>query len=230
MSRLLTVARMSCGLIFDLDGTLVDSLPGIAHSLNLALAAHGLPTRTMVDVRRFVGNGSRVLMQRAVPVDSPEPLIDSVELAFKKDYDQTWPQGTIPYPGIREMLLRLQTDGYRLAVLSNKPHPFTTAIVHRLFPGISFGHVQGQEPGIPHKPDPTGALLTAGKLGVSPENCVFIGDSTIDLETARRSSMKTLAVTWGYHDEEHLVAERPDAIAHTPEEVLDGAPVSSPAS
>ncbi|MFT3992160.1 MAG: HAD-IA family hydrolase [Luteolibacter sp.] len=221
---------MSCGLIFDLDGTLVDSLPGIAHSLNLALAGHGLPQHDSAAVRRFIGNGSRVLIQRAVPAGSPESLIDEVEQVFKKDYDQTWPEGTIPYPGIREMLAALQKAGHRLAVLSNKPHPFTTAITLQLFPEIRFGHVQGQEPGIPHKPDPTGALLTAEKLGVSPENCVFIGDSTIDLETARRSSMKTLAVTWGYHDEEHLLAEKPDGVAHAPEEVLNGAPVSSPAS
>jgi len=207
------------GLIFDLDGTLVDSLPGITGSLNRALQAHGLPTHSPAAVRGFIGNGSRMLITRAALPHTETALLDAIEQSFKEDYDRTWAEGTIPYPGIDEMLKELQAAGHRLAVLSNKPHPFTAAIVAHLFADISFDHVQGQESGIPHKPDPLGALLTIQKMGLNVTDCTFIGDSTIDLETAHRAGMHSIAVTWGYHDLEHLVAGKPGAIAATPAQV-----------
>lgn len=192
--------------IFDLDGTLVDSLQGIANSLNRALTLHELPIHTPTAVRGFIGDGSRMLIRRSLPNGAREELLDNVEQAFKTDYDQRWQEGTIIYPGIAELLENLQSQEFPLAVLSNKPHEFTVAIVTQLFPEIHFGTVLGQRTGIPHKPDPTGALEIARSLKLQAKECVMIGDSTMDLETAQAAGMHTIAVTWGFHDRPRLIA------------------------
>ncbi len=197
---------MQKGLIFDLDGTLVDSLTGIAKSLNYALRETGLPEHSLESVREFIGNGARILITRASPKDADEALLDRVENAFKSNYDATWPSGTFPYEGINEMLETLHSKGIPLTVLSNKPHPFTSTIVAQVFPQIDFKVVLGQLPGIPHKPDPSGALEIANLMGLLPQECTVIGDSTMDIETARNAGMQAIAVTWGYHDRDKLLA------------------------
>ena len=211
---------MQNGLIFDLDGTLVDSLSGIAGSLNRALQATGLPTHSNARIRGFVGNGARMLVTRAAPPDADHRLIDQLENAFKADYDVTWESGTFTYTGIAELMKILQARGHPLAVLSNKPHPFTTAIVERLFPEITFRVVLGQLPGIPHKPDPTGALEIANLLGLLPADCTIIGDSTMDLETAHNAGMRAIAVTWGFHDYPRLLESGAKLLANDPAELL----------
>lgn len=210
---------MKHGLIFDLDGTLVDSLEGIAASLNQALTAERLPSHPLSAVRGFIGNGARILIQRAAPKGADENLIVSLEKAFKDHYDLHWPAGTTPYDGILPLLVALQSRGYPLAVLSNKPHPFTTDMVSRLFPSIHFATVLGQRAGIAHKPDPAGALEIAGDFGLKPEDCVVIGDSTMDIETAQNAGMDSIAVTWGFHDRERLVQSKPGRIAENPWEI-----------
>ncbi len=212
---------MKCGLIFDLDGTLVDSLQGIAVSLNDALSLSDLPPHPLDAVRRFIGNGSRVLMQRAAPADASERLIDAIEQSFKEHYEKTWLRGTFAYDGIVDLLGKLQQQGYPLAVLSNKPHPFTAAIVAEIFPQIHFAAVLGQRCGIPHKPDPTGALEISQALGLAPANCIVIGDSTMDIETASRAGMRAIAVTWGFHDRENLLAAGAPLIVDDPVELLN---------
>lgn len=210
---------MNHGLIFDLDGTLVDSLAGIATSLNHALARSGLPQHSLAAVRGFIGNGVSILVGRAVPTDSDEALISTVEQAFKVDYEVSWPDGTVLYDGIFDMLAALQARGYPLAVLSNKPHPFTQAIVAHLFPDICFTAVLGQRPEISHKPDPAGALEIAATFGLAVGDCTIIGDSTPDLETARNAGMRSVAVTWGFHDRTRLLAENPNHTVETPAEL-----------
>lgn len=214
------LSAVKTGLIFDLDGTLVNSLQGIADSLNQALTASGLPTHTASAVRGFIGNGARILIQRAVPADASADLLDTVEQAFKIDYAATWPTGTQVYPGIADLLERLQSRGYPLAVLSNKPHPFTVAMVSQMFPTIRFSSVLGQRLGIPHKPDPGGALEIAGLLQRLPGNCAIIGDSTMDLETARNAGMCPIAVTWGFHDRARLTAAGAEIVVAAPSELL----------
>jgi phosphoglycolate phosphatase len=191
---------MRPGLIFDLDGTLVDSLPGIAASLNRSLGLLGLPVHSSPAIRTFIGNGSLELARKAVPAGSPDDLAHQVEAAFKEDYALTWPDGTAPYPGIPECLATLAAAGFPMAILSNKPHPFTVEIVARLFPGVPFDPVLGQRPETPRKPDPEAALQIARHWGLIPENCRFIGDSTIDIATARAAGIPAVAVSWGYHD------------------------------
>jgi phosphoglycolate phosphatase len=204
------------GLIFDLDGTLVHSLPGIAASLNRALAGMGMPGHPDEAVRSFVGNGAHILATRALPPGSTDADVETLEAAFKADYAKTWPTGSLPYPGIVELLRQLQDRGELLGVLSNKPHPFTTEMVAALFPGIHFTAVVGQKPGVPHKPDPAPALALATELGVPPGSCFIIGDSTIDLETAHHAGMRSVAVTWGYHNIPALRDANPDEIANDP--------------
>ncbi|MCX8496435.1 MAG: HAD-IA family hydrolase [Akkermansiaceae bacterium] len=207
---------MKCGLIFDLDGTLVDSLSGIAASLNHALHESMLPPHSHDAVRGFIGNGARVLIQRGSPAGSADSLIEVVEQAFKAHYDLHWPSGTIAYDGITNLLEILQRHGHPLAVLSNKPHSFTEAMVARLFPTIRFAMVLGQYAGIPHKPDPTGALEIAATLGLAPAQCCIIGDSTMDIETALNAGMRAVAVTWGFHDRERLIATGATSLADDP--------------
>ncbi len=204
---------MKPGLIFDLDGTLIDSLPGIAASLNRALERCSLPGHADGDVRRFIGNGSYELARRAMPDDSPPADILAVETAFKDDYALTWPEGTAPYDGIPECLESLASAGFRLAVLSNKPHPFTVEIVQSLFPGLPFDPVFGQRPETPRKPDPEAALQIARHWGLPPEWCRFIGDSTVDLETARAAGMPAIAVSWGYHEAPALLSAGATVVA-----------------
>ena len=191
----------AAGLIFDLDGTLIDSLPGIAASLNRALEAQGFDPHGHPDVRRFIGNGSYELARKALPEGSAHELILAVEEGFKRDYALTWPEGTAPYAGIPELLDKLAVRGrQRLAILSNKPHPFTVEIVARLFPGVPFDPVTGQREDLRRKPFPDAALWIAEKWALLPGQCLFIGDSTVDLETARAAGMPPVATAWGYHD------------------------------
>ncbi len=207
---------MTRGLIFDLDGTLVHSLPAIAASLNRALAGMGMPQHTETAVRGMVGNGLHILAARALPPHAGDAMAEAVEAAFKVDYAKTWPDGSTPYPGIPELLQQLQGRGELLAVLSNKTHSFTAAMVSALFPDISFAAVAGQQSGVPPKPDPTSALALAATLGVSPASCSVIGDSTVDIETAHRAGMCSIAVSWGYHDISTLRAAKPDEIVNDP--------------
>ena len=208
------------GLIFDLDGTLVDSLPGIAGSLNRALEGLKLPTHTRKDVRDFIGNGSLELVRRVLPAGSD--LAETGDKAFKEDYAVTWPDGTYPYTGIPELLNDLAGQGFRLAVLSNKPHPFTVEIVEKLFPNVTFDLVLGQREDVPKKPHPEAALQIVRQWNTTPENCRFIGDSTVDLATAKAARIPSIAVLWGYHDKEPLIAAGADFFAH---EIADIAPI-----
>lgn len=193
-------------LIFDLDGTLVDSLPGIAASLNRTLTAHGLPGHSDARVRSFIGDGIRNLILRAIPKGTEPARFESLLGLYRKDYALSWQSGSTIYPGIANLLQELQKSGFEMAVLSNKTHDFTVEMVRTMFPAVRFTAVLGQRDGIPHKPDPAGAFQLADMLGSSPANCVVIGDSTMDLQTAANAGMRGIAVGWGYHDRARLLA------------------------
>ncbi|MES2995394.1 MAG: HAD family hydrolase [Verrucomicrobiota bacterium] len=195
---------MKPSLIFDLDGTLVDSLDGIAASLNRTLDLHGLPGHSHRRVRNFIGDGLRTLIQRAAPAGAQPELIDSLLVCYKPDYAQSWRTGTRLYPGIFQALAGFSATGYRLAVLSNKVHDFTTVIVNELLPSIHFDCVLGLRDGMPPKPDPAGALEIADRLDALPSSCILIGDSEMDVSTAANAGMKSIATTWGYQDRPRL--------------------------
>jgi phosphoglycolate phosphatase len=206
-------------LIFDLDGTLVDSLPGIAASLNRTLDAHGLPGHSDAMVRSFIGNGLRNLIMRAAPHSADPSLIESLLDLYRKDYELSWASGTHIYPGIHHMLDELRLAGFSMSVLSNKVHAFTMEMTRMIFPSIPFSAVLGQREGIPHKPHPAGALQIADMLGSSPGNCIVIGDSTMDIETAANAGMRSIAVSWGYHDRTRLAAAGAAKIIDNPSEL-----------
>ena len=219
IGRIAHSRRVKPFLIFDLDGTLVDSLRGIADTLNRTLDAHGLPGHSDANVRSFVGKGLRNLVTRAAPQGADPALIDSLLSLYRKDYDLTWKQGTTPYPGIPAMLDELRRDGFTMAVLSNKLHEFTVTMVRGMFPNIHFAQILGQRDGMPHKPDPAGALQLAEAMDASAENCIVIGDSTMDIETAANAGMRSIAVSWGYHDRRRLEAANPNDIIDDPTEL-----------
>ena len=205
--------------IFDLDGTLVDSLPGIAASLNRALANRNHREHDLDAVRGFIGNGSWMLCRRGVPATFDDSEADAVNQAFMEDYDRTWLQGTTLYPGIAELLTELKQSGMRLAVLSNKPHPFTVDIVNALFEEGTFDQILGHRKGTEPKPEPSGALEIARTLGTPTSGMAFIGDSLVDLESAKNAEMQPILVSWGYRPLEEL-QESGAPLAFTTSEVI----------
>ncbi|HCI92940.1 MAG TPA: HAD family hydrolase [Verrucomicrobiales bacterium] len=196
-------------IIFDLDGTLVHSLPGIAASLNRTLDAAGLYTHPESDVRGFIGNGIGKLVERAAPTVSDDEL-DTLVDGMRDNYARTWKDGTHPYAGVTETLANLSDRNIHIAVLSNKPDEYCRKITDYLFPDIHFPIVRGQLINVPSKPDPSGALSICSELNIAPENTALVGDSTIDLKTAKNAGMIAVAATWGYHDPPALAALSPD--------------------
>jgi len=184
-------------LIFDLDGTLVDSLPGIASAINLALKELGLPTHPEEQVMNFIGDGAAKLALRALP-DSHKHLADLLLPGFQKHYQETWKTGTHPYPGMIKLVQSLQAAKYPLAVLSNKIHENTIEIVAHLFPKDLFHPVFGQRDSAPKNPDPTVALEIAQQWNLPPQEIAYVGDSAVDLATARNAGMIPLIFSWGY--------------------------------
>ncbi|WP_141588133.1 HAD family hydrolase [Myxococcus sp. AB056] len=206
-------------VIFDLDGTLVDSLGDIADATNHALAHHGLPTHPESAYLRFVGSGVRELIRRAVP-SGQDALIEPVLATYKAYYDGHLFDRTAHYPGIPEMLTALAAQGTKLAVLSNKSDDFVKRLVARLLPQASFAAVYGERPELPRKPDPTAALALASELDVPPAACAFVGDTSIDMDTARAAGMYGVGVAWGFREVDELKAHGARAVAATAAELL----------
>lgn len=205
-------------LIFDLDGTLINSLPGIAKSLNCALEQNQLPSHSIKAIREFIGNGSRTLCQRATTKPTDETTIDKIEAAFKVHYQKLWKSGTEIYPGIQDLLSDLSKT-HQLSVLSNKPHGFTTEIISQLFPENTFHTVLGQREGTEKKPNPKGIHEILELSDQSRQPSFLIGDSIVDLQTARNANIGSIAVTWGFEDLEELQTESPTHIAHSVSEL-----------
>jgi phosphoglycolate phosphatase len=199
-------------ILFDLDGTLVDSLDDITSALVLALADHGLPAPDRETVRTWVGGGARNLVARAVAPALVEPVL----ARFRVHYAASPVVHTALYPGIAELLDALTASGVALAVLSNKPHALTEQIAERLLARWPFQHVHGHRDGVPLKPDPTAALQIARALDVAPEACAFVGDSDVDVLTGRAAGMTSIAVSWGFRPRAELEATAPSLLVDTP--------------
>lgn len=202
-------------IIFDLDGTLVDSLPAIFAHCTAAIAEVCLtpPTFSQREVRTWVGEGASHLLAQALAHTRGEPAtaeqVAHARTHFLRHYEREPHAHTTPYPGIADMLQTLQPH-YALAVLSNKPHHLTQAIVTALFPTIAFRAVAGERPTMPRKPDPASAVNIAQQT--LHRGAWFVGDSDIDIQTGQRASMQTVAVTWGMRDRQSLVAAAPTII------------------
>lgn len=198
-------------IVFDLDGTLVDSLPGIAEGIARALAALQQPHRTPEEVRGMIGQGAKLLCAQALGYESveaaPPELLSAMYERFCCEYPHCW-QGeyTRPYPGIPELLRRLRAEGARLAVLSNKPHAVTLPMVQALFPEVGFDPLLGYTGEFPRKPAPDALLHIAERWQAAPEALTLVGDSRFDAQTARAAGCDLLLVDWGYSQPEDLQA------------------------
>ncbi|MBX7114465.1 MAG: HAD family hydrolase [Myxococcaceae bacterium] len=205
--------------IFDLDGTLLDSLTDIAGAVNDVLRHYGYPQHGMSDYQNMVGQGVEHLVRAALPVFAQDKL-DEVMTAYRERYRERMWLHTQPYPGISALLDGLSARGFQLAVLSNKRDDFTVALVRQVLARWAFGDVRGERLGVPRKPDPTAALEIASRLGVAAGECFFVGDTAIDMRTAAAAGMKSIGVTWGFRPEKELRDSGALHVVHTPEQVL----------
>ena len=208
--------------LFDLDGTLLDTLQDLADSTNAVLERHGLPTHPVEPFRHFVGNGARTLIERVLPEDRrSDELIDQCVAEMRREYTERWAATTKPYDGVDEMLDGLARLGLPMAVLSNKPDDFTKIMVEKLLPKWRFAVVQGAVPDVPLKPDPAAALGVAKTMGVLPADFVYIGDTGTDMRTARGAGMFSVGVLWGFRDAAELTENGAEVMIENPRELID---------
>ncbi len=207
-------------IIFDLDGTLLNTLDDLADSVNYALAANGLPERSLDEVRRFVGNGVANLMERSVPAGTGPELEAKCLADFKAHYLTNMRHKTAPYPGVLDLLSDLQDNGCKVAVVSNK---FDGAVKELC--GVYFGPLLpvalGERPGVRKKPAPDLVRACLERLGATADRAVYVGDSDVDIETAKNAGLPCLSVSWGFRDAAFLRAHGAETIAGTPEELKD---------
>lgn len=204
-------------VIFDLDGTILNTLGDLTSSVNFALGKNNLPQRSQEEVRMFVGNGIRLLIERAVPSDADVCVVDKCFRDFKAYYKNNSAVHTKPYDGIRELLLSLKTKGIKTAVVSNKADFAVQSLVDEYFNGL-FDYSVGECEGVRRKPFPDSVLRAMSVLKVKADECIYIGDSDVDIETARNAHMKCVAVTWGFRDKHFLESLNPDFIIDNPNE------------
>jgi phosphoglycolate phosphatase len=202
-----------------LDGTLADTLSDIGGAMNEVLAARGLRTHPLPSYRRLIGNGALNLARRAAPDVSPE-LWETLSAEFRTLYSRAWVTHAVPYPGAEQLLRDLHARGFKLAVLSNKADVGTRAVVKALFEGHPFERIFGEREGIPRKPHPQAALEIAESLGVAPSECVYVGDSEVDVETSQRAGMRNISVLWGFRTQEELTSAGAATLVETPGEIL----------
>ncbi|MDL2226871.1 HAD family hydrolase [Deltaproteobacteria bacterium OttesenSCG-928-M10] len=206
--------------IFDLDGTLLFTLEDLADSLNYVLAEEGLPVHGNDKYRLMVGNGLEMLVVRALPAGMRIPAhVRPILRKFVERYRTNQCRKTRPYPGIEDMLAALRERGFKLAVLSNKAHLNTLEVVTNYFPGV-FDRVLGMRPDVPPKPDPAGALEIALDLSLDPADFIFIGDSDVDMETARKAGMFAMGAAWGYRSAGELRRAGAETILESPLDLL----------
>ena len=208
-------------VVFDLDGTLLDTIPDIAGALNRGLAAQGLPTHSVALCKTFVGGGIREAVRRAVPAGTAEAVIDAVLARYKDDYRFHCTEQTACYPGVREMLARLSGAGLILGVLSNKTEATARIIMEHYFPEAPFRFVLGRAEGRPLKPDPGAAAPVLARLGLPPAEIAYVGDSGTDITFALAVGMVPVGVPWGYRSRRELADRGAALLPESPAELAD---------
>ena len=206
--------------IFDLDGTLLDTLQDLATSVNYTLRQYDMPEHSIDDIRRFVGNGVRKLMERAVPDGAQNPLFESAFATFRQYYMQHSLDTTRPYDGIPEMLDELKRRGCLIAVVSNKMMAATQELIAHFFPQIEVAIGEHEAEGIRKKPAPDTVREALRQLGVTTKNAVYVGDSDVDIETAYNSGLPCISVLWGFRDRDFLLSHGATTLISCPEELL----------
>ena len=209
-------------VIFDMDGTVADTLASIAGFGNEALLAHGYPVLETELYRQLIGNGADVLMRRMLAATGMDHDEDTVK-ALRKTYDVLYEADptklVTPYPGIVDLLGKIRAAGIKTAILSNKPDNMTCYIADALFHGL-FDIVHGQRANFPKKPDPTAVLALCDELGITPADCLYVGDSGVDMQTGNNAGIVSVGVTWGFRGVEELRENGAHHLAHTAEELL----------
>ncbi len=206
-------------VIFDLDGTLIDTLKDLALSVNYALEQFEMPVHEIDDYRMMVGDGIVKLIERALPDDRMD-MINEVMASQVEYYKEHLFDNTALYPGIENMLKELKASGVKLAVLSNKQQERTREMVRRFFSSDIFDYVAGANDDIPLKPEPTPALFVANQMSVEAEKVVFVGDTSIDMQTAVNATMLPVGVQWGFRDDKELYEHGCSIILNSPDELI----------
>ena len=206
--------------IFDLDGTLLETLGTLAHHCNHILQKHGFAPHSKEEYCYFLGEGSRRLIEKALPEGTPQKMVDAVLEEYNTYYREHLIGTTTPYEGIVPLLQTWKGKGRRLAVLSNKPHPLTVQLIEHFFPGM-FDVVFGQREGVPRKPDPAGALEIMNLLSVPSSETIYLGDTSTDMLTGKACGAYTVGVLWGFRPKEELEAYHPDRLAASPKDLMD---------
>ena len=209
--------------IFDLDGTLIDSLADLADSANEMLTSYGYPTHDIDKYRYFVGNGSRKLIERCLPTEKAvdAAFVDEALANYKACYDRNLTHKTDCYVGIMDMLETLQAKNIPLGICTNKHQSAADIIVAKLFPKDMFVSVIGDCKDLPRKPDPKKVLLIADKMGVKSEEVAYFGDTSVDMDTAKNAGMLSVGVTWGFRPKEELVEHGAKILLDTPMELFN---------
>ncbi|MGI6696800.1 MAG: HAD family hydrolase [Christensenellales bacterium] len=206
-------------VVFDLDGTLLDTVADIAASMNAVLARFGLPQHPKEDYKRFTGSGAKNLTQRAL-LDRHD-LLDAVYPAYLAEYALHSRELTRPYEGIPKTLKALVARDIKLIVFSNKDDSDTKAVIAHYFPDIPFARVLGSRPGVPLKPDPAALTEVLDELGLEVKDGLYVGDTVVDMQCAHNLNLYTIAVSWGFQTEEELLGESPDRLIQKPQELLE---------
>lgn len=213
---------MKKAVIFDLDGTLLNTLDDLADSTNYALSKFGYPTRTIEEVRQFVGNGVAKLIERAIPEGKNNPNFEKCLAIFKENYAQNMYNKTAPYNGIIEMLSNLKSKGIKIAVVSNKFDLAVKELCKKYFEGfIDFAAGENEAQGIKKKPAPDTVISVLNEFNFAPEDAVYVGDSDVDIMTAKNSKMPCISVTWGFRDEKFLLENGATILINAPSEIYN---------
>lgn len=213
---------MKKAVIFDLDGTLLNTLDDLADSTNYALSRFGYPTRTIDEVRQFVGNGVAKLIERAIPEGKNNPNFEKCLAIFKENYAQNMYNKTAPYNGIIEMLSNLKSKGIKIAVVSNKFDLAVKELCKKYFEGfIDFAAGENEAQGIKKKPAPDTVISVLNEFNFASEDAVYVGDSDVDIMTAKNSKMPCISVTWGFRDEKFLLGNGATILINAPSEIYN---------
>ncbi len=207
-------------VLFDMDGTLLDTLDDLWGAVNATMRRFGVPEHSREDVRRFVGNGVNRLLELALPGGLSDPHFDEAVAAYRAYYAAHSLEKTKPYAGVPELVRNLTEAGVVCAVVSNKPDISTKKLASIFFPEIAAAIGEDEAAGIRRKPAPDMVLAAVRELGADPSRCVYVGDSEVDLETGRRAGMDVISVLWGFRDEELLREAGAERFARTPEELF----------
>lgn len=206
-------------VVFDLDGTLLDTLGDLRDSVNFALLKNGLPKRTTEEIRSFVGNGIRLLIERSVPENTPPEITDECFSDFKEYYKEHSAILTKPYDGIIDLMEELKSKGIKIAVVSNKADFAVKTLMEDYFNAL-YDCAYGERAGIERKPAPDAVFGAISEMGGDLKNTVYIGDSEVDVETSKNANLPCIAVTWGFRDKKVLESLNPEYIVDSPSDIL----------